>query len=155
VKNGIKMSGLPAWQFRLPDTDLWAVVAFLQKLPALTPEQYGEALRLNRAQAMQAQSPEPAPRAADPSRGPVAIRQYGCPTCHRIAAIVGANAPVGPPLEGIASRGLIAGMLPNTPENLVRWLREPQKLNPRTAMPDLGVTERDARDIAAYLYTLK
>jgi cytochrome c1 len=46
-------------------------------------------------------------------------------------------------------------MLPNTPENLVRWLRDPQKLNPRTAMPDLGVTERDAQDIAAYLYTLK
>jgi mono/diheme cytochrome c family protein len=155
VRNGIKMSGMPAWQFRLPDTDLWAVVAFLQRLPTLTPEQYREVMRLNRAQAMQAQSPELAPKAADPSRGRVAIRQYACPTCHSIPAIVGANAPVGPPLEGIASRGLIAGMLPNTPENLVRWLRDPQRLNPRTAMPDLGVTERDAQDIAAYLYTLK
>lgn len=50
---------------------------------------------------------------------------------------------------------IIAGMLPNTPENMMRWLREPQKINPGTAMPDLGVTERDAADMTAYLFTLK
>lgn len=67
---------------------------------------------------------------------------------------MGANAPVGPPLAGISARGFLGGVLPNTPENLVRWLRAPQEINPRTAMPDLGVSERDARDIAAYLATL-
>jgi len=61
---------------------------------------------------------------------------------------------VGPPLAGIASRGLLAGKLANTPEHLVRWIREPQGVDPDTAMPTLGVDERDARDIAAYLGTL-
>jgi hypothetical protein len=62
---------------------------------------------------------------------------------------------VGPPLDRIATRKYIAGMLPNTAENMLRWLRTPQDVNPRTAMPDLGVSERDARDMAAYLYTLR
>jgi cytochrome c1 len=55
----------------------------------------------------------------------------------------------------MASRGFIAGVLPNSPENMVRWLRQPQSVDPRSAMPDLGVSERDARDIAAYLSSLK
>ena len=69
--------------------------------------------------------------------------------------MVGAAAPVGPPLDGIGTREIVAGTLPNTTGNMVRWLRAPQELNPLSAMPDLGVTERDARDIAAYLSTLK
>jgi cytochrome c1 len=62
---------------------------------------------------------------------------------------------VGPPLKGVASRVIIGGVLPNSPENMVLWLRHPQKVAPLTAMPDLGVTEQDARDIAAYLATLE
>jgi cytochrome c1 len=58
-------------------------------------------------------------------------------------------------LEGFASRTLIAGRLANTKENLVRWLRQPHQVDPLTAMPDMGVTEADARDIAAYLETLR
>jgi cytochrome c2 len=50
---------------------------------------------------------------------------------------------------------MLGGVLPNSPENMVRWLRAPQQFAPLSAMPDLGVTERDARDIAAYLETLK
>ena len=72
-----------------------------------------------------------------------------------IPGIVGSNAPVGPPLAGVASRQMLGGVLPNSPENMVRWLRDPQKIAPLTAMPDLGVTERDAHDIAAYLATLR
>ena len=53
-----------------------------------------------------------------------------------------------------ASRGLIAGKLVNTPANLVRWLRHPTEVKPLTAMPDLGVTKADARDMAAYLANL-
>lgn len=68
--------------------------------------------------------------------------------------MVGANSLVGPPLDRMAKRIYVAGTLPNTPDNLIRWLREPQTLAPFTAMPDLGVSERDARDMAAYLYTL-
>jgi cytochrome c2 len=99
---------------------------------------------------------QPAPDAApDAARGRKAIHQYACVTCHAIPGIVGPNAPVGPPLAAIGTRGFIAGVLPNTPQNMVRWLRHPQAVNPRSAMPDLGVTERDAHDIAAYLSTLR
>ena len=47
----------------------------------------------------------------------------------------------------------LAGELPNDPENAVRWIMDPRKIQPDTLMPDLGVTEGEARDIAAYLYT--
>ena len=90
----------------------------------------------------------------NPKRGKIAIRNYGCGTCHRIPGIYGANGVVGPPLEGVGTRSFLAGMLPNTPENMMRWVRKPQDVNPRKVMPDVGVTESDARDIAAYLYTL-
>jgi cytochrome c1 len=62
---------------------------------------------------------------------------------------------VGPNLQGIASRAYIAGVLPNTPDNMVRWIQNPQAVDEKTAMPNVGVSSRDARDIAAYLYTLK
>jgi cytochrome c len=91
----------------------------------------------------------------DPGRGRVAIRQYGCASCHTIPGIRGANALVGPPLGQIASRVYIAGVLPNTPENMMRWIRSPQMVDPLTAMPNVGLTEAAARDIASYLYTLK
>ena len=76
-------------------------------------------------------------------------------TCHAIPGIVGSNAPVGPPLAGIGTRALIAGVLPNTGDAMIRWLRSPQSIRPQGAMPNLGVTEQDAADMAAYLATLK
>ena len=91
----------------------------------------------------------------DVERGRVAIRQYACQTCHVIPGVTGADALVGPPLNGIASRWYLAGVLPNTPEHMIEWLRNPQEIDSLTAMPDVGVTDRDARDIAAYLYTLR
>jgi cytochrome c len=69
--------------------------------------------------------------------------------------VPGADGLVGPPLAGIASRAYIGGVAPNTPENMVRWLMDPPALAPRTAMPNLGVAPSDARDMAAYLYTLR
>ena len=60
-----------------------------------------------------------------------------------------------PTLAGLAGRMYIAGLLPNSPENLIRWIEDPTAIDPQTAMPDVGVTPSDARDIAAYLYTLK
>lgn len=150
IKEGLKMTGMPAWKHRMDDDDLWAIVAFLQELPRLSPHEYRA-----RASARVAAS-EPAGSAApDAGRGKRAIHQHACATCHAIPGIVGPNAPVGPPLAGIASRGFIAGVLPNTPENMLRWLRHPQAVDPLSAMPELGVSERDAHDIAAYLATLK
>ncbi|MBA2350418.1 MAG: c-type cytochrome [Burkholderiales bacterium] len=157
IKHGIKMAGMPAWEFRLPEPDLWAIVAFLQELPKLTPLQYkaiAQSLREVDAEAVPS-LPDATPGRGDVERGKTAVYQYACVTCHKIPGIVGANAPVGPPLDKIATRVFIAGTLPNTPENMIRWLRSPLAVNPKTAMPDLRVTERDAWDIAAYLYTLK
>jgi len=91
----------------------------------------------------------------NPDRGPDLIRSYGCGTCHTVAGVTGANGLVGPPLSGIAERAYIAGVLPNAPDNLVRWIENPKAVDSLTAMPVVGVTPADARDIAAYLYTLR
>ena len=149
VKNGLKMTGMPAWEFRLDEDDLWATVAFLKRMPEISPQEYAAL-----------QAPPLARRvenahAPDSDRGKRAVHQYACLTCHAIPGLVGANAPVGPPLAGIGSRGVIAGRLANNPDNMVRWLRAPRQVNPNSAMPDLGLTESDARDIAAFLATLK
>jgi cytochrome c2 len=91
----------------------------------------------------------------DPDRGRWALRKYGCASCHTIPGVKGAHGLVGPPLTRIASRVYLAGHLPNTPENMIRWVQHPRKVHPPTAMPEMGVTEPEARDIAAYLYTLR
>lgn len=90
----------------------------------------------------------------DPARGRQLIRTYGCHSCHAIPGVRGADGLVGPPLVGVARRVYIAGRLPNTPENMIRWLQDPQAFDPQSGMPNMGVTEPDARDIAGYLYTL-
>ena len=91
----------------------------------------------------------------DPQRGKVAVSRYGCATCHTIPGINGADALVGPPLNQMGSRSYIAGVLPNNPANMIRWIENPPGVDRLTAMPNLGVTDSDARDIAGYLYTLK
>ena len=90
-----------------------------------------------------------------PARGREAIEHYGCATCHTIPGVRGADALVGPPLTQVASRSYIGGVLTNSPENMIRWIQDPRAVDPLTAMPALGVSGQDARDIASYLYTLK
>jgi cytochrome c1 len=82
------------------------------------------------------------------------LRTYGCSGCHTIPGVDGAHALVGPPLDHFAYRIYIAGRLPNTPENLMLWIQKPQQVVPNNAMPNMGVSDQDSRDIAAYLYTL-
>jgi mono/diheme cytochrome c family protein len=153
TRHGIKMSGMPAWQFRLDDEALWDVVAFVNLLPTLSSQAY--------AQATESAGPAPqradtAPqRPGDVTRGKLALGQYACQACHTIPGITSSRPNVGPPLEGLASRSLIAGKLANTPDNLVLWIRDPQAVKPLTAMPDMDVSEVDARDMAAYLATLR
>jgi cytochrome c2 len=91
----------------------------------------------------------------DAARGRQAIEEYGCGSCHTIPGVPGANAWVGPPLNNWAQRQYIAGNVPNSPDNLIRWIRDPQAIEPGTLMPDTGVTFEAARDIAVYLYTLE
>lgn len=90
-----------------------------------------------------------------PAKGRTAISRYGCSTCHTVPGVSGANGMVGPPLNQVASRVYLAGRLQNTPDNMIRWIQNPQGVDDKTAMPNLGVTDADARDIASYLYTLK
>ena len=91
----------------------------------------------------------------DPVRGVTAIQTYGCGGCHTIKGVPGASGLGGPPLDNIASRVYLAGHLPNSPQNMIKWIRFPQQVEPHTAMPDMGIPDNDARDIAAYLYTLR
>ena len=89
----------------------------------------------------------------DPARAPQLMRYYGCAACHEIPGVPGATGRVGPPLKGLRDRAFIGGVLSNNAENLVRWIQDPQKISPRTAMPQTGITEADARHVAAYLYS--
>lgn len=98
---------------------------------------------------------QPAVPAGDAERGRQALSDYGCGACHTIPGVEDANATVGPPLDDWADRHYIAGLLSNTPANLIRWIQYPQAIEPGTAMPNMGVTDQDARDMAAYLYELR
>ncbi len=91
----------------------------------------------------------------DADRGKADIQKFSCGSCHAIPGVQGAEGRVAPPLDLFARRSFVGGEVPNTPENLVRWIRDPKSIEPGTAMPTLGVSEQQARDIAAYLYTLK
>jgi cytochrome c len=88
----------------------------------------------------------------NPQRGREAIVSYGCGACHKIGGIPNAYGLVGPSLQDIGERSYVGGNLPNSPENLETWIRHPRQIDPHAAMPDLNVTETDARDITAYLY---
>ena len=88
-------------------------------------------------------------------RGEGVIMDKNCGSCHTIPGVNGAKGVVGPPLMFFSRRTFIAGQLPNNPDNLIRWIRSPQSVEADTAMPNLGLTEQQARDVAAYLYQLR
>jgi cytochrome c len=91
----------------------------------------------------------------DAERGEVLLFSFGCGACHIIPGVVGADGTIGPPLDGFGQRAYIAGRLPNRPENLLRWIQDPEGVEPGTAMPTLPVGDDEARHMAAYLYTLQ
>ena len=155
VKHGVKMTAMPGWQYRLTEDELWDLAAFVKRLPTLSPVEYKQ----QQAAAAPAQrQPVVANVGAQPNGNPKAglhaIYQYLCVTCHAIPGTVEGKPNVGPPLGSVASRRYLGGVLLNTPENMVRWLMNPQAIDPRSGMPNLHVREQDARDIAAYLYSL-
>lgn len=93
-------------------------------------------------------------RKASKESGRLLIEQYGCGTCHTVPGVRTATGKLAPPLDRFARHVYIAGALPNEPDVLTRWIQHPQELVPATTMPDLGVSEQHARDMAAYLYSL-
>jgi cytochrome c len=98
--------------------------------------------------------PRPQVAGGEAAAGKGLIAAYGCGSCHVIPGVNGATGRAGPPLTAFAERVFIAGRLRNEPENLVFWISNPQRVDPATAMPNLGVPDAEARHIAAYLYTL-
>jgi len=90
----------------------------------------------------------------DAERGRVALKELECGACHVIPGVGGAHSNVGPPLENYSRHSYIAGKWPNEPERLIAWILDPPAMAPLTAMPKVAMSERDARDIAAYLYEL-
>ncbi|HMN81470.1 MAG TPA: c-type cytochrome [Burkholderiaceae bacterium] len=166
TRHGIKMTGMPAWELRLADRELWAVTAFLLALPELSPAAYRQTMDELREEscptASQAclagrcpQEPtadqQPLQPRDDDEAARLLLRQYACVACHRIPGVVGSDVDVAPPLHGLRRRSAIAGGLPNTPEQLARWIQSPRHLRPGTAMPELGVTDAHARRMADYL----
>lgn len=91
----------------------------------------------------------------DARRGADLVRQYQCGGCHDIPGIARADGNVGPPLHRIGTRTYIAGYIRNSPDNMADWIEDPQRALPGNAMPRMGISQKDARDIAAFLYTLK
>ena len=97
-------------------------------------------------------APTPMPVPGDAERGRQLLQKYGCGACHQIHGVTDAIGLFGPPIERIGKRVYLAGALPNTPDNMARWIMTPPAIKPGTLMPDLHVSEVDARDMVAYLY---
>jgi cytochrome c2 len=91
----------------------------------------------------------------DAERGTYLIQRYGCGGCHRIPGVVGAGGRAAPSLEHLASEAYISGNLPNTPENVMRWIEAPHSILPKTKMPETGMGHAEARDITTYLWALR
>lgn len=162
VTHGLKMAGMPGFALGEEPDDLWALTAFVQRMNTLTPAEYRKMLAVTQGEladeqvswVAEDQGWETLAIKGDREQGRSLARDFGCGTCHRIPGIGGANGMVGPPLEGWAQRHYIAGALNNSPSNLVSWIMDAQQVEPGTVMPDLGVREEEAWDIAAYLYSL-
>lgn len=151
VQQGIKTSGMPAWKYHLSDAQIWQVIGFLSHLPGLSPQQFAV---FDAGVAAAPRPDQPAVRAGDAVRGKIALEQYACQSCHVIPGVTGSKTYVGPQLAAFGRQEKIVGQLANSPANLVRWITDPQGVDPATAMPDLDVTEQDAADMAAYLHSL-
>lgn len=93
--------------------------------------------------------------AGDAAAGKKLIDQYACVSCHKIPGFEGPQGSMGPSLEAFAGRKAIAGGIPNEPQTVAAYLQNPQAVDPQNRMPPLGITEPEARDITAYLLTLK
>lgn len=164
IEQGIRMTGMPAWAYRLSAEEMWEVVALVKQLDGMTRADYDDLLRQagSSATGQERQISEQASASGDNSHddaltdsGKVALQQYNCVSCHVIPGITAARKHVGPPLAGITTRNYIAGLLEYSDENFIRWVRSPTTIDRDTLMPDLGVTEAHARAMLSYLKSLE
>jgi mono/diheme cytochrome c family protein len=150
TQQGVRMSGMPAWEFRISEEGLWSTVVYLKAMPFMTVSEYQQLA----AASAGLSCPRPTTsKAYSTERAQIMLRQYACDNCHVIRDMVGPDTRIGPSLEQWHRRKYIAGVLPNNADNLVSWIVDPQAVSPHTLMPDLDVTEPHARDMARYLLT--
>jgi mono/diheme cytochrome c family protein len=147
TRDGVRMTGMPSWGYRLSEAGLWSTVSFLIELPKLTAADYQQ-LSMPDARC-ELNTGQPSLLLEDDAR--VLLQQYACRSCHLIDSVVGPETYVGPPLHEWSRRRYIAGELPNTEDNLTAFLRSPQQVSPGSLMPELEVPEAHARRIAEFL----
>ncbi len=117
------------------------------RLVALSPENYQKW----QAAAQKAAAP---PQAEAAVAGSQLFISKGCVNCHAVNGVNTYNR-TGPNLSFIGSRtSIAAGLLANTPENMIRWLRYTDTIKPGVAMPNLGLSQEEAVQLTAYLESL-
>ena len=163
IEHGIKLAGMPAFGPAHSERDIWALVAFSRRLTDLSIDEYRSMCaaidgRIPLEAVDWADSGDPGyarmVRDGDAARGRRLLSSYGCGTCHVIPGLRDARGRAGPPLTRWAERHFIAGLMLNTPSNLVPWIVDPPSIEPGTTMPALGVTPQEALDMSRYLYQL-
>ena len=160
ISHGLKMSGMPAFDAPLSESDRWALVAFLRRMAFLSPTEYRQ---FAKAAELDTDTQEvhwisnddygfaQLSRRGNAAKGRELVLRYGCTTCHIVGDI--GIGRVGPPLSDFAERQYIAGVLVNVPATVMAWVANPKRFKPQTAMPNLSVRPDEAAHIAAYLYT--
>jgi mono/diheme cytochrome c family protein len=163
IRNGFKMAGMPGFETGHTERDLWSLTAFVRRIPELTRDEYLAMLAALAGTVAADAVPWLAVgdhglarmrSVGNPERGRDLLADFGCGSCHVIPGVQRATGTAGPPLFDWSDRHYIAGMLLNNPDNLVRWIVDPQSADPGTVMPTLGVDSALALDMAAYLFTL-
>lgn len=153
TRKGIRMSGMPAWEFRMSDEALWSTVAFLKQMPFMTHSQFDQVATATAD--IECPTAHDAPLYDSREYAKTVFRQYACHSCHRIEGVVGPKSYAGPALEDWSQRKYVAGSLPNNEDNLIRFIRDPQAVRPGSLMPTLDVAPAHAREMARYLLELE
>lgn len=160
IENGVKMSGMPAWKYRLNKQEIWQLVALIKQLPTLSKSQYAQLRKQQNISQNTSSDMSQSGILSDKQRtnqtlsGKVALQQYNCNSCHVIDGIASAIYHVGPPLNNMVNRHFIAGTLPTSRENLIQWIMKPAHFKPQSLMPDLQVKREHAEAMVDYLYQI-
>ena len=163
ITNGLKMAGMPAFILGESPDDIWAITAFVVRMNKLSPEDYRKMMSWEKGETPESEISwlhstdegwNRLKQKGDIHLGKKQIIKNACTTCHEIPGTGYRKAQVGPSLIAWKKRHFISGQILNNPVNLVDWIQKPQKYEPKTAMPDLNITNQEAWNMAAYLFSL-
>ena len=163
IANGLKMAGMPAYILGESPDDIWAMTAFVLRMNKLNPKEYRKMMAWEKGDIAENEIPwlyekqegwEQLSQQGRKERGKKLLESRGCIACHEIPGVGYSRAQMGPGLFAWKKRHFISGQILNHPINLVAWIKNPQKFEPQTVMPDLNISDDEAWDMAAYLFTL-